>query len=373
MIKRMLLMLLAFVVVLSFVGWRKYEGYKGFMAMKAGMAHMKQTISTTTATVQDWRPQLAAVGSIRAAKGVDISNELAGMVEEIHFNSGGDVKAGTLLVKLRAEDDIAKLASLEASERLAGITLARDKKQLGVQAISRATVDTDSANLQSARAQVQEQKAIVDKKFIRAPFSGHLGIRNVDMGQYLAAGTSIVTLQQLDPVYLDFTLPEQDFAQVKEGQEISVTNDTYPDREFPGKIAAISPKVDLTTRNIQVRAELPNADHALLPGMYATAKISIGKASSYVTLPQTAISYNPYGDTVFIVKSRDGKKDDLEADQVFVTVGKTRGDQIQILKGVNEGDVVVSSGQLKLQNGASVSVNNAVEPKNNPNPHPQEQ
>ena len=370
----MFIMLLVFFAVIGFVGWRKYEGYKGFMAMKEGMGHMKQTISTTTATTQDWSDQVEAVGSIRAAKGVDISNELAGTVEEIHFNSGGDVKEGTLLVKLRAEDDIAKLASLEATAKLAEITLARDKKQLKAQAISQATVDADSANLLSARAQAEEQKAIVDKKFIRAPFSGRLGIRNVDLGQYLTAGTAIVTLQQLNPVYLDFTLPQQSLSQIKTGQKITVKNDTFPDRVFDGKIAAINPKVDLTTRNVQVRAELANTDFALLPGMYATADIAVGEAQPFVTLPQTAITYNPYGNTVFVVKSKDGKADgDLTAEQVFVTTGKTRGDQVQILKGVNEGDVIVSSGQLKLQNGSSVVVNNTVVPKDDANPKPQEQ
>lgn len=374
MMKRMFLMLLAFLIIVGFIGWRKYEGYQGFMAMKAGMSHMKQTISTTTAKKQDWSPEIEVVGSLRAAKGVDISNELAGIVEEIHFNSGDDVKAGTLLIKLRAEDDIAKLASLEANAKLAAITLARDKKQLSVQAISQATVDADSTNLMSTRAQAQEQKAIVDKKFIRAPFSGHLGIRNVDLGQYLTAGTAVVTLQQLDPVYLDFTLPQQSLSQVKVGQKISVKNDTYPDRVFDGKIAAINPRVDLATRNVQMRAELSNADHALLPGMYATADIAVGDTEPFVTLPQTAITYNPYGNTVFIVRKKDGKPDgDLTAEQVFVTIGKTRGDQVQIIKGVKEGDVVVSSGQLKLQNGASVTVNNTVEPKDDPNPKPQQQ
>lgn len=367
-------MFLAFLIVLGFVGWRKYEGYKGFMAMKEGMGHMKQTISTTTATAQDWRDQIETVGSIRAAKGVDISNELAGTVDEINFNSGGDVKEGTLLLKLRANDDIAKLASLEASAKLAAITFERDKKQLGVQAISQATVDTDSANLMSARAHANEQKAIVDKKFIRAPFSGRLGIRNVDLGQYLTAGTAIVTLQHLDLVYMDFTLPQQSLSKIKVGQQISVKNDTYPDRMFEGKISAINPKVDLSTRNIQIRAELANTDHSLLPGMYATADIAIGEAKTFVTLPQTAITYNPYGNTVFIVKGKGDKPDDaLTVEQIFVTTGKTRGDQVQIIKGVKEGDVIVSSGQLKLQNGAGIIINNSVVPKDDANPKPQEQ
>lgn len=364
-------MLIAVAIVIGFIGWRKYEGYQGFVAMKAGMAAAKQTVSTTKAVTDEWRSEMEAVGSLRAAKGVDISNELAGIVDEINFNSGGDVKEGTLLIKLRAQDDIAKLESLEAAAKLADINYARDKKQLSVQAVSRATVDTDLANQMSARAQVAEQKAIVEKKFIRAPFSGHLGIRNIDLGQYLTPGTAIVTLQELDPIYMDFNLPQQSLSQIKVGQKINVKNDTYPGRAFDGKITAINPKVDAATRNIAVRAELSNTDHALLPGMYATADIAIGQAEQFVTLPQTAITYNPYGNTVFIVQEKD--KDNLTVQQTFVTVGETRGDQVQIIKGVKEGDTVVSAGQLKLQNGAAITVNNKVVPKNDATPKIEDQ
>jgi membrane fusion protein (multidrug efflux system) len=379
MIKRMILMLIVVAAVVGVIGYFKYQGFQGFMAMKAGMASAKQTISTTKATLEDWKQQVEAVGSLRAAKGVDISNELVGTVEEIDFNSGDDVKEGTLLIKLRAEDDIAKLETLQAAEKLAEINYNRDKKQLAVQAVSQATVDTDAATLQGARAQVAEQKAVVDKKFIRAPFSGHMGIRNVDVGQYLSAGTAIVTLQQLDPIYLDFTLPQQSLAQIKVGQKLGVKSDTWPDTTFEGTIIAINPKVDLTTRNVQIRAELPNPDHKLLPGMYATAEITVGEEQKFVTLPQTAITYNPYGNTVFIVKSKGDKskddkgQDELVVDQVFVTIGETRGDQVQILKGVKDGDTVVSAGQLKLQNGSGVIVNNSVTPKDDANPTPQEQ
>jgi len=369
--KRMVIMLIAVFIVIAFIAWRKYEGYQGFVAMKAGMASAKQTISTVKATSEDWRNQLQAVGSLRAVKGADISNELAGVVEEVDFNSGGDVKEGTLLIKLRAEDDVAKLQSLQANAKLAEITYNRDKKQLSAQAVAQATVDVDQANLLSARAQAAEQQAIVDKKFIKAPFSGQIGIRNVDVGQYLQPGTAIVTLQQLDPIYLDFTLPEQSLSQVQEGLAISAASDSYPGKHFEGKITAINPKVDSATRNISIRAEIPNPDHTLLPGMYATVEIVVGDTQQYVTLPQTAITYNPYGNTVFLVKG-DGKGN-LTVQQKFVTVGATRGDQVQILKGVEAGETVVSAGQLKLQNGAAITVNNAVVPKNDANPTPQEQ
>lgn len=379
MLKQMMIMLACVAVVLGIIGYSKYKGYQAFMAMKSGMASMKQTISTAKATSSDWSQEMRAVGSIRAEKGVDLSNELDGIVEEINFRSGDDVKQGTLLIKQRAEDDVAKLASLQASSKLAQINYARDKKQLAVQAISQATLDADAATLASARAQVAQQQAIVDKKFIRAPFSGHLGIRNVDVGQYIKAGTNIVTLQQLDPIYLDFDIPQQALAQVKPGQAIAVKNDTYPDRVFHGQIAAINPKVDTATRNVSVRAELTNADHALLPGMYATAKISVGTPEKFVTVPQTAITYNPYGNTVYVVhhkdksdKPIDEKDQDLVVEQSFVTVGETRGDQVQVLKGLKDGDIVVSAGQIKLQNGAAIDINNSVTPKNDANPHPVE-
>ena len=407
MLKQMVIMLLLVAAVVGVIGYFKYQGFQGFMAMKEGMAHMKQTVSSAKATTEDWSSEMSAVGSLRAVKGVDIANELAGSVDEIHFNSGGDIEEGTLLIKLRSDDDVAKLQSLEASAKLAEITYNRDKKQLSVQAVAQATVDIDAANLSSARALAAQQKALVDKKNIHAPFSGHLGIRNVDVGQYLQPGTPIVTLQQLDPIYLDFTLPQQALSKLKPGQKIAIKNDTYPDQKFEGTISAINPKVDLATRNVQIRAQLPNAEHLLLPGMYATAMITIGEPQRFVTVPQTAISYNPYGNTVYVVKTPaqakeeeakkqaegkkdeasqdkkaaeakqdaapvDDKKDDLVVVQEFVTLGETRGDQVQILKGVSEGDEIVTSGQLKLQNGAAVTINNDVIPKNDSAPQPKD-
>jgi membrane fusion protein (multidrug efflux system) len=239
----------------------------------------------------------------------------------------------------------------------------------------------------------------VDKKFVRAPFAGHLGVRAVDLGQYLSPGTKIVTLQQLDLVYIDFFLPQQEVSRVIVGQNVQASSDAYPDQRFAGGIAAIDPLVDINTRNVQVRAALKNPEHRLLPGMSASVDIEIGKPQRYITLPQTAVSYNPYGATVFIIapqsvvvpknggtsKSAGGQTSgqksapsgndshDLVATQVFVTTGTTRGDQVAILKGVTEGDEVVTSGQIKLKNGALVTINNNVQPASDPNPAPREQ
>ena len=250
------------------------------------------------------------------------------------------------------------------------------QRQLQAQAVSKQQVDSDAATLKSDLAQVAQQQATLDYKAIRAPFAGRAGIRQVDIGQYLAPGTAIVTLQALDPIYVDFTLPQQALSEIREGQLVTATVDTFPDQNFIGKITAINPKVDVATRNIQVRATIANPDHLLLPGMYAKVTIDVGSEERYVTLPQTAVVYNPYGNTVYLVqdKGKDAQgHPQLEAQQAFVTTGPTRGDQVAILKGVDAGVTVVTAGQMKLRNGSPVIVNNSVVPANSPNPQPQEE
>ena len=373
MIKRMLIMLVLVGVVLGSV-----FGFKTFVDGKvkefmAGMGNQPQTVSTTKATLSDWQPQLEAVGSMRAVNGADLSLEVAGVVEELNFQSGDDVEQGRLLLRLRDEDEVAKLKSLEAVAELSQITYERDVKQLAAKAIAQAIVDNDAANLRNNRALVQQQKAIVDKKTLRAPFTGHLGVRQVDRGQYLAAGTVIVTLQALDPIYVDFLLPQQSLDKIKVGQPAKIKVDTYPDKIFMGKITAINPKVEASSRNVQVRATLANPERKLLPGMFATVDIDVGSVQRLVTLPQTAISYNPYGNLVYVVddkgKAADGKPA-LVARQTFVTTGATRGDQVSVLKGIKEGDTIVTGGQMKLRNGVPLAINNTVQPKDDANPKP---
>jgi membrane fusion protein (multidrug efflux system) len=334
------------------------------------------TVATVKATVTDWQPQLSATGTLRASDGAELSAEIAGIVGEIHFTSGQDVEAGTLLLRLRPNDDDAKLQQLQAVAELDQITYDRDLRQLRAQGVSQATVDTDAGNLKNARAQVAAQQALMAEKFVRAPFSGRLGIRLVDLGQYLAAGTTIVTLQALDPIFADFYLPQQALADIKVGQAVTVQADTYPGRSFPGAIAAINPKVDTSSRMVQVRASLKNGDHALLPGMYVTVSVDAGAPRKLVTLPQTAITYNPYGSLVYKVVP-DGTdasgKPKLKVAQEFVTTGPTRGDQVAILKGVTDGEEVVGAGQLKLRNNMGILVNNSVLPPDNPNPRPVDQ
>ena len=366
MAKRMAIMLVAVIVV--------FGGIFGFQVFKAAMIRKfitaasspPQTISATKAGYSEWQPKIEAIGTLRAVKGADLSLEVSGVVDQISFNSGDDVKEGAPLLKLRDADDVAKLHSLQAMADLGEIVSERDQKQFKMQAVSQATLDTDAANLKNARAQVAQQQAIIDKKLLRAPFAGHLGIRAVDLGQYLGPGTVIVTLQALDPIFVDFFVPQQAIDQIGLGQKVTLKVDAFKDRTFMGEISAINPKVDVGSRNVQVRATLKNPDHKLVPGMYATVDIATGAAQNYVTLPQTAITYNPYGDTVYVVVDGKGQgpdgKPQLTARQTFVTTGPTRGDQVAVLKGVADGDMVVTAGQIKLHNGSVVLIDNSVAP-----------
>ncbi len=371
MIKRMLIMLILVGAVLGgLFGFKTFVNGKIKEAM-AGMANMPQTVSATKAETSDWQPKIDAVGTLRAVRGAELSLEVPGVVEAITFQSGDEVKEGQVLLTLRKQDEEARLQSLEATASLAQITYDRDLKQLKAQAISQAIVDNDEANLRNARAQVAVQKAILDKKTLRAPFDGKLGLRQVDLGQFLAAGTMIATLQSLNPIYVDFLLPQQAVAQIAVGDRVRAKIDAFPGHTFEGKITAINPKIETGSRNVQVRATLPNADQKLMPGMFAAVELDTGAAQRLVTLPQTAVSYNPYGSLVYVVDDK-GKgaeaKPELVARQVFVTTGATRGDQVAILKGVSEGDTVVTSGQIKLRNGVPVVVDNRAVPTNDAAP-----
>jgi membrane fusion protein, multidrug efflux system len=375
--KRMVIMLVAVGIVLG--GLVGFNWFKGYMMQKyMGSQQIPAvTVSAMKADYQQWQPQLSAVGTLRAVRGVDVTTEVAGLVRSLEFKSGDEVKAGQVLAQLNADSDIAQLRALEAAADLANTVYERDKQQLAAEVISKAQVDTDAADLKSKRAQVAQQAALVEKKTIRAPFAGKLGISTVNPGQYLNAGDKVVTLQTIDPIYIDFMLPQQQLPLVSIGQKVQLTTDAYKDVVFEGRVNAINPRVDTNTRNVQIEATVPNAKRQLLPGMFATIKVASGDEQRYLTLPQTAIAYNPYGSTVFVVKASD-KKDDkgnpvLTAQQVFVTPGPTRGDQVAILKGVEPGSQVVVSGQVKLKNGMPVVINNDVLPTNSPSPTPQEQ
>jgi membrane fusion protein (multidrug efflux system) len=366
------ILIIAVAVIMGGIyGWQRFVGKMIGKAM-SGMATAPQTISTTVAATSNWQSRTQALGTVRAVRGADLAAQASGVVDKIHLESGTDVPAGTVLLTLKPNDDPAKLAQLQAQAELAAITLKRDQEQLAAQAISQATVDVDASNLKSARAQVVAQEALIEEKAVRAPFAGTLGIRQVDEGQYLAPGTTVVTLQALDPIFIDFYVPQQALSHLKVDQAVSATIDAYPGVSFAGKITSINSKVDSSSRNVQARASFANADRRLVPGMYANVEIDNGNATSQITLPQSAITYNPYGDTVYVVQRSGSDKDHpyLTAQQRFVKLGDTRGDQVAVVSGVAAGDEVVTAGQVKLRNGAPVVINNKIVPSSDPSPTP---
>jgi membrane fusion protein (multidrug efflux system) len=372
--KRMIIMILGVILLVAVIGFVVYRGIMKQIAQGAAPPP-PVVVTAIKAAKQDWQPQLNAVGSLRALRGVDVTTEIAGLVREIRFKSGDEVKEGAVLIQLNADSDLAQLASLKAAADLAQTTLARDRVQVAAEAISQAQVDNDEADLKSKRAQVAGQQATIDKKTIRAPFSGRLGITLVNPGQYLNPGDKVVTLQTLDPIFIDFNLPQQEISGVSVGQSVTVLSDAYLGQAFDGKVTAIDAKVDTATRNVQIEATVANPKRLLLPGMFARAAVDSGEKKSYLTLPQTAITYNPYGATVFVTAEKKDAKGNpvVQAQQVFITPGPTRGDQVAILKGVSEGTTVVTSGQLKLKNGTPLRIDNAVQPLNDQSPTPQEQ
>jgi membrane fusion protein, multidrug efflux system len=339
---------------------------------RAKNASPPQTVSTMAVEFSEWQPEVTAVGSMRAYRGVEVTTEVAGLVRQVNFKSGDDAKSGAVLVELNADSDIAQLHALQAAADLSQTTYNRDKVQFDAQAISQATLDSDAADLKNRRAQAESQVALVAKKTLRAPFAGRLGITTLNPGQYLNPGDKVVTLQAIDPILVDFRVPQQQLARVTPGQTLHVTTDAYPGQIFEGKVTAIDPIVDTSSRNFQVEASVNNSSRKLLPGMFAKVAVESGAVQKYLTVPQAAITYNPYGATVFTaVKSKDGQS--LEAQQVFVTVSATRGDQAAVTSGIKEGAVIVTSGQLKLKNGTVLKVDNSVQPKDDPHPTPQEQ
>ncbi|MBN8888045.1 MAG: efflux RND transporter periplasmic adaptor subunit [Rudaea sp.] len=397
--KKMIIMILLVLLLIAAIA-----GIKVMLVMKM-IAGMKPpppaTVSTAKAAYQEWQPQLSAVGSMRAARGADLSLDLSGLVTKVNVQSGDEVKEGQLLLQLRDSEDVAQLHQLEAAAALAEVTFGRAKQQLAVQAISKADYDQAAADLKAKQAAVAQQQVNVQRKQLRAPFTGRAGIVTITPGTFLNPGTTIVTLQQLDPVFVDFHLPQKNLADVKVGQKALLKLDAFPGKTFEGEISAINPKVDSDTRNVMIEAKVPNPDKLLTPGMFADVTIDVGTKTRYLTLPQTAIVYNPYGATIYIVKKKadadkeaaeqakkDGGKqaaapaaangappipaDALVVTQAFVTTDGTRGDQVAITKGVDDGAEVVTSGQIKLKNGAPITIDNKIQPTDAANPKPQE-
>jgi len=401
--KRMLIMIGLVLLLIGIIA-----GIKVMLVMKmiAGMKPPPPAVVSTAKTAyQEWQPSFGAVGTLRAVRGADLAFDLAGLVTEVNLKSGDEVKQGQVLVQLRDTEDVAQLRQLEAAAALAEVTFGRAKQQLAAQAISKADYDTASADLKAKQAAVQQQQVNVARKQLRAPFAGRAGIVTVNPGAYINAGTTLVTVQQLDPVFVDFHLPQRNLSELRVGQAVALTLDAFAGKPFEGQISAISPKIDGDTRNVQIEASVPNPDRMLTPGMFANVRVDVGEKQRQLTLPQTAVVYNPYGETVYIVRKKgDVDKEQAEAaakkadpkapvpakdagkdkapnavpadalvvQQTFVTTAGTRGDQVAIAKGLDEGVEVVTSGQIKLKNGAPITIDNSVLPANSPNPTPQE-
>jgi len=378
MTKRMLIMVGCVLVLIAVLAFGKFLQIKALIASapKPGA----QTVTAAKAETLEWQPQLTSVGTLAPVRGVDVTSEVTGLVRTVKFKSGDDVKANEVLFEMNADSDIAQLHALQAAADLSATVLARDKQQFAAEAISQAQLDNDNADLKSRKAQVAQQQALVDKKTIRAPFAGKLGITTINPGQFVNPGDKLVTLQTIDTVYVDFFVPQKQLGELSIGQKLNLTADAFPGVSFAAKVTSINPKIDPATRNVQVEATVPNAKRQLLPGMFANVSLDQGGQKRFLTLPQTAITYNPYGSTVFVLAestAKDAKKDaqghaPLVAQQLFITTGDTRGDQVAVLTGLKEGQMVVTSGQLKLKNGTPVIVDNKVLPQNSPNPTPQE-
>jgi membrane fusion protein, multidrug efflux system len=370
MAKRMILMLTVTVAVLAVLGFLKFQQFQAAAAQAAGFQPPPEAVTTIVAQPEEWPDTLAVIGTTAAVQGVTVSADLPGLVARISFESGQSVRQGDVLVELDTREEQAQLAAAEAQRELARLNFERMQALVVDGAISRADYDRAAAEQKSSDARVGEITAGIARKTIRAPFSGVLGIRQVNLGQYLSAGDPVVPLQSLHPIYVNFGVPQQDTARVRVGGRIRVTTDNLSGVEFTGRVTAIDSVVSPETRNVQVQATVPNPGGKLRPGMFVQTSVVTGATRSNVSLPASAISYAPFGDSVFVLADMKGPGGQTYrgARQQFVKLGPSRGDRVAVLSGVNPGDEVVTSGTFKLRNGAAVHVNNAVQPANSASP-----
>jgi membrane fusion protein (multidrug efflux system) len=358
---------LAIVAALGFV---KFKQIQFAIAQGAAFQPPPEAVTTIVAQQEEWPTSLTAIGTVAAVQGVTVSADLPGIVERIAFESGQAVRAGDVLAVLDTRQEQAQLAALEAQRELARLTFNRIQGLLDERVISQAEFDRATADFQQTDARVGEVRAVIDRKTVRAPFSGLLGLRQVNLGQYLAGGGELVMLQSLNPIYVNFGVPQQDTARVRVGGSVRITADELSGTAFAGRVTAVDSVVNQATRNVQVQATVPNPDGKLRPGMFVQTAIATGATHSFVSLPASAIGYAPFGDSVYVLadlKGPDGKTY-RGVRQQFVKVGPTRGDRVAVLSGISAGDEVVTSGVFKLRNGAAVSVNNSVQPANNLSP-----
>ncbi|MGB5830494.1 MAG: efflux RND transporter periplasmic adaptor subunit [Thiohalocapsa sp.] len=386
MFLRILLVLLFLAAMIGGLAYLKFQQIQGEIAMFS-QPMPPSAVSAVSVEAMSWQPQLKAVGNVQAVQGVLVNNQVAGQVERILFESGDLATKGQALVQLDTEVDEADLAGLVASLDLAETQLRRNQKLLKDRAVSQGDFDEISAQVSQAKAQVQSKQALIEKKTIRAPFDGQLGIRRVNLGQFLVAGSAIAELEALDPVYVDYALPERHLAKLSPGQPVQISVSAYPNQVFDGSIRAISPAVNRETRNVQVRALFENPDRLLRPGMFARVETLLPKKDQVLTLPRQAVTFNTYGDSVFVIQEqaagetgetptgapddaagasdKDAESDGQQPQKLVVQrrqirTGDVRGDQVEVLEGLSAGEQIVSAGQVKLRNGAEVVIADAI-------------
>lgn len=367
--KRMIVILSATVLVFGGTMAAKLVGNRMMNTYLNNMPEMPVTVSSTEVSEQQWTRQVTAVGTLAAVNGANLTTEVAGIIDQIHFDSGSEVKAGDAIISLVSATDEAELASLEAAARLAELERDRVKSLFTRKSISEAEFDRRETELAQARANALARRSKLEQKTLRAPYDGRLGIRKVNIGQFVAAGDPMIALQSLDPVHLNFNLPEQWYREVDTGLAVRVAVDALGPAGFKGKITAIEPTIDSNTRNFAVQATLANPKKILRPGMFARVQLNLGEPHSVLTVPRAAINFNPYGNSVFILsKDKDGK---IRAQQRLIQTGELRGDVIAVTEGLAVGEIIASSGLLKLRNGSLVTIDNSVVPEASTAPTPE--
>ncbi len=372
--KHMFQMLAAVLAIVATLGFVKFQQIQAAIAAGKSFAPPPESVTSVVVKQERWEGTLAAVGSVEPVQGVTLSADLPGVVDRIAFESGSRVAAGQPLVVLDTRQERAQLASAEAAQQLAKSSLERARKLLEGQVIAQADFDEVDAQYRQAEARVHEVEATIQRKTIRAPFSGMAGIRQVNLGQYVNSGTPVVPLTSRDPIYINFAVPQQQVSALRVGATVHAHLDDGQREIASGRITAVNPVVDGDTRNVQVQATFHNAQGALRPGMYVTVHVVLGDPTPVLALPVTAINYAPYGDSVFIIEDLKGPggKTYRGVRQQFVKLGPARGDQVAVLDGVKPGQEVVTSGVFKLRTGAAIVVNNAVQPSNSSAPKPED-
>src|ERR1700730_1584152 len=373
-IRATLIAIVLLVAIFFVLGYFKVQQFMGFAAMaKAGFFKSPPiAVTTTGASQSEWQPTVDTIGTVTSINGVTFRTDLAGIVDKIAFTSGTVVKAGDLLVHLNTDQEQAQLEQAQAQLALAQLTLNRDRDLLAKRTISLQDYDTAQATYRARRAIVDQFRALIARKTLRAPFDGVVGIRQVNLGQYLKEGDPIVTLQAFDPIYVNFSLPEQDLSKLAVGRPVVLHVDSFEDRSFHGTITALNSMVDQATRNIQIQATFPNPEWRLCAGMFAKVSVVMSERQNVVAIPATAIHYAPYGDSIFIVsemKDQQGK-DYKGVKEQFIKLGHSRGDMIAVVSGLKPGEEVVTSGVFRLKNGARVNINNQIKPGTNLAPNP---